>query len=156
MIPWKKILFVLLSVAAIGIWLYNISIFVNNHPGTTKAAESIPAPLILPVQHPAWKPDGKDPFYCREFMGEYHKRPLYGVVKTNTLSNTPVPQLAGYKIGGIVFDSNNPMAIIQKDGQSTMVKRNDSLGLYKVYKIGKDTITLLYNGRKFYLVKGVQ
>ena len=157
MVALKKLIFVILFTGAIAVWFYNISLLTANPFPFIKKISKI-GPVLITKDAPvldAWQANGRDPFYCKLFMGEFNRKILVNsmVVKRSAPASVPPILLNEYQVGGIVYDPRNPMAIILYAGRSIMVKQNDSLNSFKIQKIGKDSITILCKGQKLYLVQ---
>jgi hypothetical protein len=57
------------------------------------------------------------------------------------------------KVGGIVYNESNPMALLQYKGKSIMIKEGDVVDSMLVKDIGRDSIKVVYRKRIFYLKK---
>lgn len=147
----KKIFTVLLISASI-IWIYDLSLILRvvfpesegDKVRTSKAALEIPVSFV-------YKPDFRDPFFCREIMEAKQEKDIeVKKVKRVKKEEVKLPQCS---IGGIVYNTSNPMALFEYKGGSKMIKEGDVVDSIRIVKITPDTVTVRYKSKRFFLKK---
>ncbi len=144
----RKPLLLILLVLACAIWLYNISLFVRRGPHGVKVK---PATMAVAPPNYVYKADIRDPFYFKQFMSgqESSAGKGHGGRKTGMPKVLP-PQC---KIGGIVYNPGNSMAIFLVGGKSQLVKQGDVVDSIEVKKIFRDSVLVVFKGKRFSLAK---
>jgi hypothetical protein len=57
------------------------------------------------------------------------------------------------KIGGIVYNASNPMALFISGGKSQLVKKGDVVDSITIKKILQDSVEVVFRGKRFLLGK---
>jgi hypothetical protein len=73
-----------------------------------------------------------------------------GVKKVVKEENVVLPPC---KIGGIVFNASNPMALFVYNGKSQLVKQGDMIDSIAISKISADKVEVMFKGKAFVLSK---
>jgi hypothetical protein len=143
----KRFFFVLLLIAACAVWVHDFMLFFN-----TKSNEKVSKKVSTSaygVEKIVYKADFADPFFCKQVMIERKASsgPHTGHKKKEEVN------LPSCKIGGIVYNESNPMAIFICSGKSQLVKQGDMIDSITIRKISRDSVGLLFKGKKFSLSK---
>jgi hypothetical protein len=143
----KRFFFVVLLIAACTVWAHNFTLFFN-----TKSNEKVSKKVSTAangVEKFVYKANFPDPFFCKQVMIE--RTASSGVVSGKKKKEEI--NLPSCKIGGIVFNESNPMAIFICSGKSQLVKQGDIIDSITIRKISKDAVDVLFKGKKFSLGK---
>jgi hypothetical protein len=143
----KRIFFAILLVAACLVWVHNFTLFFNATPNGKIAKNKSIQPYGL--EKFVYKADFPDPFFCKQVMVEKKAftGPGSGQKKKEEI------KLPFCKIGGIVYNESNPMAIFICSGKSKLVKQGDVIDSMTIRKIFKDSVEILFKSKKFFLAK---
>jgi hypothetical protein len=143
----KRIFFLVLLVAACTVWVHDFMILFNTKPND-KVAKNVSA-AGYGVEKFVYKADFSDPFFCKHIMTE---RKAYSGPGSGQKKKQEVI-LPSCKIGGIVYNESNPMAIFICSGKSQLVKQGDMIDSITIRKISKEAVEVLFKGKKFTLAK---
>jgi hypothetical protein len=144
----KNVLFILLLIFACVIWCHNILLFVNSGHKGKPAKKAVTAAIVEGMY--TYKADFPDPFFCKQFMPE--KQAATGRVVSGRKKESPV-YLPPCKIGGIVYNASNPMALFISGGKSQLVKKGDVVDSITIKKILQDSVEVVFRGKRFLLGK---
>jgi type II secretory pathway component PulC len=146
---FKNILFMVLLVSASVLWIYNISLFVNIRHVPKPAKKAVAGAAV--AEKYVYKGDFSDPFFCMQFMPG--KQGPSGSVAHGRKKKEETITLPSCKIGGIVYNASNPMAIFISGGKSQLVKQGDVIDSITIKKIFSDSVEVTFKAKKFYLKK---
>ncbi len=151
----NKTLFMCLLIIAVTIWSYNfIQIFsvFSEKKHSILASEELNIDIYKQFNY---KADFKDPFFCKAFMIEDEKQEInkgYGLKNNKNEIKTKV-KLPSCKITGIVYNDQKPMAMIEHNGSTIIVKEGDIVDSMRIKKIFIDSVKIIYKGKTFYIKK---
>jgi type II secretory pathway component PulC len=143
----RRFFFVILLIIACAVWAHDFMLLFN-----AKSAGKVPSKVATTAQvleKFVYKPDFPDPFFCKQVMVE---RRAYSGPHTGQKKKEEV-KLPSCKIGGIVYNESNPMAIFVSSGKSQLVKQGDMIDSITIRKISRDSVEVLFKGKKFSLTK---
>jgi hypothetical protein len=143
----KRFFFVILLMIACAVWAHDFMLLFS-----AKSSEKDPKKVstaVIGVERFVYKPDFPDPFFCKQVMVERRASsgPHPGQKKKEEV------KLPSCKIGGIVYNESNPMAIFVCSGKSQLVKQGDTVDSITIRKISRDSVEVLFKGKKFSLAK---
>lgn len=151
--------FLLLLVAAVGVWGYVVVQFLSGYLGKSAGPGGPAREAALPASSFAVKPRApldtafRDPFqpylYAQKPAPAPSARPAAGP-KAPARAALKVIEPPTAALSGILW-GDAPVAILKQDGQTELVKEGaEAFGL-KVLKIERHQVTVLKQGRKFTL-----
>ncbi len=144
----RNVSVVILVVAACAIWTHDVLLFVHGWYGQ-KPVRNAASPVTKTEKY-LYKADFPDPFFCKEFM--IKKEALGGMHVRGRKKEAPVV-LPECKIGGIVYDAKNPMALFVSGGKSQLVKAGDVIDSITIRRIYSDSVEVTFRTKKFCLKK---
>jgi type II secretory pathway component PulC len=99
-----------------------------------------------------YKDDFSDPFFCKVFMAENSPSidTKKGKVKLLVTEEISLPPCS---LGGIVYNEENPMVLFNAGTKSILAKQGDVIDSITIDKIGKDSVSLIYKGKRFVIGK---
>ena len=101
-----------------------------------------------------WPDSGRDPFFCAAFMDAPRSAgSLRRAGRPADRAATPEAVLPECSVGGIVYNESSPMAILLKDGASTLVKKGDVVDSIEIRGVSQGSVTVAYRGKTFVLNK---
>lgn len=145
--------FVLLLIAAIGVWGYVavrvVSALTAMEPGS--GPESGATLSIASIRTRAAQPldtSFRDPF--QSYLYAQKPEPVKAKPKPGAAPKAAPPEPPKAALDGILW-GDDPVAILKQDGQTELVKTGATVWGLKVIKIERDRVTVLKQGRKFVL-----
>jgi hypothetical protein len=156
----KKLLAIVLVVIAVPLYIWDVSLLLEgvfrtgkHRAGTVATGTTLKAvPGLETVLHFTQK--GRSPFV------PYKEIPKPAVKVNDTKKIQPAPSVVNaapppVSINGIMWNENNPVAIINlPDGSSTVAKKGQVLtGGIVIKNIEKNQVEVEYNGKRFWLKK---
>lgn len=117
-------------------------------PGRTVEGPEDATVAVRPPFH--YDTSAPDPFYCAAFMEKRIVKKKSTKKKTRTRKKRVV-RLPACSIGGIVYNADNPMALFVYKGKSTLVKKGDVIEGIRIAKVSRDSVKVVYKGKRFML-----
>jgi hypothetical protein len=145
----KNIFFMVLLVSAGVIWTHDFLLFVDIRHMAKPAKKT--ANVAIAEEKYVYKGDFPDPFLCKQFMPE--KQVHSGSVTHGRKKKEETITLPSCKIGGIVYNASNPMAIFISGGKSQLVKQGDVIDSITIKKIFSDSVEVSFKAKNFFLKK---
>lgn len=143
-----KITFVF-SIVVVGciLILHTIQSIKNDRKSILNSSEINIKEILFETDDNNNKPEFVDPFYCRQFMAGEKKISEKKVQKA-AIQKTEI-ELPKCRIGGIVYNHENSMAIFISGEKSQFVKQGDVIDSIKIVSIMPQSIEVAYQGKKF-------
>lgn len=148
----KPLILLVLVVLALAIWTFN---FMNSResrsgddagPGKSTQLAGERADLARTISF-EYKPDFRDPF-----SSPFAHKPKPKKVAKKAKPKPRRPQRPPYAIGGINWNPNNPMTLLQpRRGEPSLVGVGDSLPDLRVHAIFPESVVVYYKSRKYTL-----
>jgi hypothetical protein len=151
----RKILLVLLAVAAVGVYTYDAFLLVKpsaaDKTATKKQArDDVSIEKLLARSQPVrFVKSNRNPFLPRR-ENSTAKAPGNSAVKTS--SPAPIVSAPAVTISGIMWDPASPLAmIVLPDGSSAAVKAGQTVGEISVKKIEKERVCIVFKNKTFWI-----
>lgn len=145
--------FVLLLVAAVGVWGYVVAQFLGVYfgKGSREAMASqdgaLPPEALRVKSRPGLDTSFRDPF--QPYLYAQKPAPVHVPAAAKPVLVVIEPPKA--VLGGILW-GDAPVAILKQDGQTELVKEGAEIWGLKVVRIERHQVTVVKQGRKFTLV----
>jgi type II secretory pathway component PulC len=145
----RKPLFIALFIAVAGIWLYNAFLLSGGRIPAKAETKQLKTVAALDTVVYVYAAKNRDPFECT---------PVIKAMASSTVNKARKPEnarvsLPRLSIGGIVYSQNNPMALFNYNGKSTLIKQGDVIDSMLIKSIEKDSVRIEYKGKMFSIGK---
>jgi hypothetical protein len=146
--------FIALLVSAVAVWGYVVvqvvTVFLSKGSATSQAAPDASLPMLaaLTRPHPALDTTFRDPFLSYLYV----QKPAPPAPKGPVVTKAPLKVVEPPKatVNGILW-GDPPVAILQQDGVTELVKAGAEIWGLKVLKIDRHEVVVQKDGRKYSL-----
>ncbi len=151
----KKLVTIILVIAAIPLYSYNVYLLIKGFIGSatenTQVQQYTDHPISFSTLKVQFIPGGKSPFLA--YAAVPLPKPIQKEIKTKPIAPVPKKELIEkpeIKITGIMWNPDNPIAMINlPDGTSVVARNGQVFGDIAITKIEQNKINIVFKGKQF-------
>jgi glucose/arabinose dehydrogenase len=155
----RRVLLIILIIAAIPIYSWDIYLIVNrfftgNPRNASLQLEHTKLNYLVAVRKVKFIDSQRNPFLPENTNPQKSSVSNVTQQKTKKASDAQPVQPPSISITGIMWNASNPVAMVKlPDGTSMTVKEKQKEGDIEIKKIEKDRISVLYKNKQFWIVR---